>query len=495
VPDAREGIFYNPDLDNLAIAYRRCAGGTTTDAYAQLESVASSLLAGAVPTAGTGRAGLDINVVGRVVSGRVIVEGVGTQVGGAGIGGRATVVLEGGQWRVSLQPEFMRRLAAAAGSNPNELQISLGGQLGPVSARVTGTNVLDPSRGVSFQLGWDFGPRVRREECYVCVCPGPTRDYTCIEDVLPRSEQVIEDVQVQRDQDLRYYFHLDDTRASEDRELQTASDTALRTAASLLRAGGSAVFIMGYASPEADERRHNADLSQRRAEFLRAQLAGQVGASVSLPDASGAGELLGRRPQPTPSSRLGDAIRPMGFRSAEDLTPFLLGEEIPRAELRAQFVSLFEALDTPADRLAVFGLTPDDPIAPRLLTAIDQFLRTRGGSRPWEQVFRRLRYAVIRVRRTVTEQQERTIEHSGSFDRLPPSACRPRSLEAERLGLFGPVDESLKRSTSSPSERDNQCPSGPNPDDVRKGCNYRIPSDAPRHAPRAPDVAPLEFGR
>jgi hypothetical protein len=102
---------------------------------------------------------------------------------------------------------------------------------------------------------------------------------------------------------------------------------------------------------------------------------------------------------------------------------------------------------------------------------------------------------VIRVRRTVTEQQERTIEHSGSFDRLPPSACRPRSLEAERLGLFGPVDESLKRSTSSPSERDNQCPSGPNPDDVRKGCNYRIPSDAPRHAPRAPDVAPLEFGR
>jgi hypothetical protein len=314
--------------------------------------------------------------------------------------------------------------------------------------------------------------------------------------VLPRSETVVEDVDVRRDQDLRYYFHYNATTVSEEADLRTASSTALGTAASQLRAGGSAVFIMGYASPEGDERSLNADLSRRRAEWLRAQLAGQVGASVALPEASGAGELLGRRPQPTPSSRLGDAIRPMGFRSAEDLTPFLLGEEIPRAELRAQFVSLFEALDTPADRLAVFGLTPDDPIAPRLLTAIEQFVRTRGGSRPWEQVFRRLRYAVIRVRRTVTEQQERTIEHSGSLAPLLGPACQSHARAAERLRLFGPLDRSASQPTSTPSESVSECrrPGGPTPEAIGRGCNYEIPSGAPRRTPSAPEVAPRRLG-
>jgi hypothetical protein len=523
VLDTREGVFYNPDLDNLAIAYRHCRGGRTVDVYGRLEQVGSSFLSGTAPTAGTGTAAIDVNVVGRVVSGRVVVEALGTQVGGAGIGGHAQIVFQGGEWRVFLEPQFIQRLASAGGTTAQELEVSLGGRVGRASGRVDMRNLLDPAQrsiggaaclevtsgtnlclfpqspaGGGFQItggiqGSIGGPEVRREECFQCLCPPPARVYSCIEDVLPRSETVTEDVQVQREEDLRYYFRLDRTDSSEESELRTASDTALGTAVSRLGAGGSAVFILGYASPEADERLHNQDLSQRRAEWLRATLASRVGASVALPEASGAGELLGRKPQPTPSSRLGEAIRPMGFRSAELLTPFLLGEEIPRAELREQFVSLFNTLDTPADRLALFGLTPDDPIAPGVLRAVDEFLRSRGGTRPWERIFRRLRYAVIRVRRTVTEPHERTIEHQGSSDRLPDSECRPYSREAERANLFGPVDPAASRPTATASEREGDCPSGPAPADTQRGCDYRLPASA-RLSPTAPDVAPQRLG-
>jgi hypothetical protein len=521
VADARSGVFYNPDLDNLAIAYRHCRGGRTTDVYGRLEQVASSFLAGTAPTAGTGTLGIDVNVVGRVVGGRVVVEAVGTQVGGAGIGGRAQIVFQGGQWRVFLEPQFIHRLSAAGGANADELQVSLGGRLGPVSGRVDMRDLLDPARrtargtacldgpgGTSVclfgeagptggltggvQLGGTIGgPEVRREECYQCLCPPPARVYSCIEDVLPRSEPHVEDVPVQREEDQRYYFHYDSTADSEEASLRGASSTAISAAVSRITGGGSATIIVGYASPEGNER-HNDPLSRNRAEALRQKLAARLGPSVQLPEPSGGGELLGRRPRPATSSRLGELIHPMGFRSAEDLSVLLLGDEIERPELREQFVSLFDALDTPADRLALFGLTPSDAIAPQVLATVEQFLRTRGGARPWERVFRLLRYAVVRVRRTEMERQESTIEHPGSLTQLDDDACRTHARAAEQAGLFGPIDPSALKPTTSDSDRDVDCRFDPIPADVRRGCKYELPTSARRRA-TAPDVAPQEL--
>jgi hypothetical protein len=521
VADRRTGVFYNPDLDNLAIAYRHCRGGRTTDVYGRLESVASSFLAGTAPTAGTGTLGIDVNVVGRVVGGRVVVEAVGTQVGGAGIGGRAQIVFQGGQWRVFLEPQFIHRLSAAGGANANELEIALGGRLGPVSGRVDMRGLLDPSRrtvrgtacldgpgGTSICLfgeggpsggvtgGVQFGgtvggPEVRREECFQCLCPAPTRVYSCIEDVLPRSEPHFEDVPVQREEELRYYFRYDSTADSEETALRTASSTAVNSAVSRITGGGAATTIVGYASPEGNER-HNDPLSRNRAEALRQKLVARLGPSTQLPEPSGGGELLGRRPRPATSSRLGELIRPMGFRSAEDLSVLLLGDEIERPQLREQFISLFNALDTPADRLALFGLTPSDPIAPQVLATVERFLRTRGGARPWERVFRLLRYAVMRVRRTELERRESTTEHPGSLNRLNAAECRPHARSAEQAGLFGPIDPSALKPTATDYDRDVECGSGPVPADVQRGCKYELPATA-RWRATAPDVAPVEL--
>jgi hypothetical protein len=92
----------------------------------------------------------------------------------------------------------------------------------------------------------------------------------------------------------------------------------------------------------------------------------------------------------------------------------------------------------------------------------------------------------------VTEPRERTIEHAGSFDTLPDSACRPHTREAERLGLFGPVDPAASKPTTSSGDRDSDCRTGPAPDDIRRGCRYELPSSA-RRSPAAPDVAPVEL--
>jgi hypothetical protein len=522
VDDTRTGIFYNPDLDNLAIAYRYCRGGTTADVYGQLQSNATAFLQGQAPPTGTARAGIDVNVVGRVVGGRVVVEALGTNQGGQGIGGRAQIVFQGGQWRVFLEPQFIRRLQDQAGdATPNELQVSLGGQIGDVTVRVDLNDLLDPTgrsgRGsvsvpaggtqvgpfidvsqgggvtVGVQVGVPLGgPEVRKEECRQCFCPPPTRQYKCFEDVLPRDEPVREEVPVERQRDLRYYFRLDRTMPAEDPALRAQSDANLAEVASQVRAGGSVNFIFGYASPEATER-HNADLSLARATRLRELIQARVGTNASLPEPTAGGELLGRRPSPAPSSHLGDAIHQAGFRSAEDISIFLLGEVIPNEELARQFHSLVAALPEPADRLALFGLTPDDPIAQDVLDAVGQFERSGGrGHRPWERVFRPLRYAVARVSRTEMVEQVRIEHHSGSLDVLPDSRCQEFAAQAEAANGFGPIDPAALRPTTSTEESNDDCLIRPQDADVRRGCRYELPASFRRRA-TAPSMAPREL--
>lgn len=524
VSDTRSGIFYNPDLDNLAIAYRRCRGGKTLDVYSQLQSNATAFLQGGAPPTGTTRVGIDINVVGRNVGGRVVIEALGTNESGAGVGGHAQVVFQGGSWRVFLEPQFIRRLQdLGGGQTPNELQLSLGGQIGNVTAKVDLNDLLDPGlrrgkgticipagpvnicpslevgggRGVTPGIDINVplgGPEVRQERCTQCFCPAPVRKYQCIEDVLPREEKKPELVPQGRHKDYRVYFRLNRTTPSEDAGLRAQSDANLAELASRVRTAehASLDFIHGYASPEAGERERNDELSQERAKRMKELVQEQVGAGASLPEPMGGGELLGRRPTASPSSRLGDIITANGFRSAEDLSVILRGEEIPNKELAGHFISLFKALPDRADRLAVFGLNEDDPIAEQVLAAVDQFVRGGGrGYRPWERIFRPLRYAVARVSWEEKVKQMTTVYHSGSVRELAGAACDESSRRAEDTGEFGPVNPEALRPTSAAEDSDTDCLIEPRGEDRAKGCKYELPATFRRRA-SAPDFAPRE---
>ena len=521
VDETRTGIFYNPDLDNVAIAYRYCRGGTTVDVYGQLQSNATAFLQGQAPPVGTGRVGIDVNVVGRRDSaGRLIVEALGTNESGAGIGGRAQLVFERGQWRIFLEPQYIRRLEALPGATTqNELQVSLGARFGNVSVRFDLTNLLDPTartgrgtidlplgpisiqpfveagegRGTTFGVGvggtLDI-PSPRREEvCRQCLCPAPARKYRCLEDVPPRDVPTQETVEVTRQPEFRYYFRLNRTAPSTDPSLSARSESNLAAVASQVTAGGRVTLIFGYASPEATER-HNADLSLARATRLRDLVRSRLATGAELPEPAAGGELLGRRPRATPSSRLGDVITRSGFRSAEDLSFLLLGEEIPNPELARQFLSLFAALPEPADRLALFGLAADDPIRDEVLAAVDRFVRSGGrGPRPWERVFQYLRFGAVRVTRTETIEQTGSRRDPGSLDPMSDADCRPYARQAEETGRFGPIDPTALRPTSTSSESNDDCLIAPQPADREKGCLYELPANFRQRA-TAPAVAP-----
>jgi hypothetical protein len=258
---------------------------------------------------------------------------------------------------------------------------------------------------------------------------------------------------------------------------------------SRVQQGGAVSLIYGYASPEATER-HNDDLSAARATRLRELIQGRVGSTATLPDPTAGGELLGSRPSASPSSRLGDIITEHGFRSAEDLSVLLLGEEIPGPELSEQFQSLFRALPEPADRLAIFGLTSNDTIAPQVLAAVEQFLQSGGrGRRPWEQIFRLLRVGVARVTWTEQVEQTNTIHHSGSLTTLSGDDRDMYAEQAEATSEFGPVDPAALRPTTSSADSNSDCTIEPRREDREQGCDYTLPASM-RGRATAPGVAP-----
>jgi hypothetical protein len=515
VPDVREGVFYNPDLDALAIAYRHCRGGRTTDVYADVESNLSSFLGGGPPPTGTARIGFEINVVGRTVSGRGLLEMRGSNVSGSeGVGGRAQVVFQGNRWRVFVTADFLHRLGAAEG---DELTFDLGGRLGPITVEARITDALQSTRsiegagcvdifggrgcatitgggetggvtgGIQFR-GTFGGPEVRREECYQCLCPPPAKRFRCYRDIPDTEEPATRDVDVEVPGEHRYYFALDRATPAEEGTLRGASTAGLDAVAREVAAGGSVVSVTGYASPEASEA-HNARLSEARAAALGRLLRSRLPAGAAVPEPSAGGELLGNRPSPSPSSRLGEAIRAQGFRAAEDISILLMGEEIPHGELADQMVSLFQALPEPADRLALFGLGPGDPLAARVLTAVEEFLRApRAGTRPWERVFRLLRRGVIRTTRTERRPVTEMERVPGSLTVVEEGECRALGERTERQ--MPPIPRELRMPRRGREDRDVECTIDVTAADRRRGCNYevppsmRLPATAPSRAPR-----------
>jgi hypothetical protein len=513
VPDVREGVFYNPNLNALAIAYRHCSGGTRTDVYAEVQSNLSSFLAGGPPPTGTGRIGFEINVVGKKVGAKATLEVTGSNVtGGQGVGGRAQVVFQGDKWRVFVTSNFLHGLGANSG---DVLDLNLGGRLGPITAELQVQNLLTPSPtttgdvcadlpGTSIRACFEIfgsggvgaglkgplgGPQRDRDECFQCLCPPPTKHYTCYHDVPPTEKQVEREIEVQVPHEHRFYFALDHKSApSEDKTLTSQGETNLGNVEKDVKAGGSVVMVTGYASPEAKEG-HNADLSMGRAktivERLRTKLPG-----TTIPEPIGGGEVLGRRPKAVPSSKLGEAFQGAGFRSAEEMSFLLLGEEILEPDLADQFVSLFNKITDPADRLAIFGLDANSPIKEKVLKTVDEFMRKpHAGSRPWENVFRLLRVAVVRT--SIPEKQKitETERTSDSIDVLGEAACELQAEKAEQAGLLPPVPEELRTSNRSREDREAECLIEVKPADRRTGCDYTVTEDMklrPHAPPRAP---------
>lgn len=312
--------------------------------------------------------------------------------------------------------------------------------LGPVRIGGGVTNPQDERRGGQVTIGGNLpGQQVQGQACRECRCPAV---YECLEDVVPRDYEVpvTHDVEVRGR--LRYYYSLDTNQDTRDPVLRAESTRMLDEVARRVATGARIVSVTGYASPEDNRERPtpNEQLSLSRGQRLRDLLASRLGAGVQLPAPAGGGELFGRVATIAPGSRLADAILDTGFGDPEDVTSFLIGDDIGNPQLSSQFLALLERVTEPADRLRLFGVDSTSPAAPRLLVAIEQFIRTRGrGPRPWENVFGYLRYATVELSTTRQETRQEERRTSGSLTPMGDSACQPYARQAEREGRFGPA--------------------------------------------------------
>lgn len=381
---------------------------------------------------------------------RIGVEAEGRNTGSEPqVGGRADVRvrLPGGQ-QVGVGGSVFR------GTDTGTIDTEVGGgvDIGGVRVGVSGTNLQDPNRrGGQLTLGGNLpGQDVQEQTCRECRCPVV---YECLEDIPPRDyeEDVTYDVEDQSRR--RYYFQLDTNRDTPDPVLRAESRRMLDDLARLVGSGARIRAIVGYASPEDNRDRPtpNEQLSLSRGQRLRELLAGRLGAGVQLPEPTAGGELFGRVATIAPGSRLADAILDVGFGDPEDVTTFLIGNDIPNPDLADQFLQLLNRVSEPADRLRLFGVDTSSPAAPRLLAAIDQFVAQRGrGRRPWEGIFGFLRFATVELSQTRQETRTEQRRTSGSLTPISDAQCTPYARAAEREGQFGPVEPEPQNEAGCP---------------------------------------------
>jgi hypothetical protein len=507
VDDPQSGVFANPDVDDLVLVYRRCSGRHTWDYFGRLQSNASTALQ--VPSApqGTARGGVTGHLGGDQTSGRIDANILGgNEVSGGQAGGQLRGVIEQGGWTFFLSAEYRRNLQPPTGTDRN--QFSGEGAFCPpglpfcIGAEGT---IHDPTRGDSFLVtarSRSSIPQIDRDTCRTCICPRRLA-YSCWEDHPENTHP--EDVQVTRTLELRYYFAWNSSEQESEAEyLRDASRRNFRKAADLLRTGRYQILmITGYASPEGAEAATpatrsgfagNQPLSDARATStarrLRTFLNDQGLANVTVPaSAGGAGELLGRRPAPSPSSQLNEIMSDAGFHDAEEISVFLMGSEIGNRDLESQFRALLsDPRMTPDLQMELFGLEHNDPARPQVTAAVAAFLATPRGttSRPWDGIFRLFRYGVVFLRGTETETQDVTTP--GHSDTLDESPCRDHGRRLTRAGAFGPINPQTLEAQIRPRDEDTEC--AREEGEARdEDCRYVPPPHTPDPL-SAPDIAP-----
>lgn len=366
-------------------------------------------------------------------------------------------------------PQFGGRGRVLRGTETGttDVEIGVGADFGGRRVGVDVTNPQDNRRGIMVTFGGDLpGQAVRNQQCRVCRCPVV---YECLEDIPPRDYQEAVPYEVEQRGRLRYYFSLDTNQDTRDPTLRAESGRMLDEVARRVGAGERIVSVRGYASPEDNRERPtpNERLSLTRAQRLRGLLAARLGPDARLPAPAAGGELLGRVATIAPGSRLADAILQTGFGDAEDVSSFMIGDDITNPQLADQFLQLLHRVTEPADRLRLFGVDTSSPAAPRLLASIQQFIRNRGrGRRPWEGIFGYLRYATVELAETQQRIRMEDRRTSGSLRPLPDAQCTPWAKGAERQVRFGPA--------APEPESAGKCPTGGqrNPARFAARCNH-----------------------
>jgi hypothetical protein len=367
------------------------------------------------------------------------------------VGGRADVrVKPSGKPEVGVGGEVFR------GQQTGRIDTKVGVGVDVGGARIGGnvTNPQDRQRmGFEVTLGVDLpGQNVETRICRHCRCPTA---YTCYEDIPPRDYEEPVDYEVEQQERMRYYFALDTARDTGVAELAAASNSMVDEVARRVAAGAKVRSITGYASPEDNRDRPvpNQQLSLSRARRLRERLDARLGKKVALPEPQSGGELFGRVATVEPGSRLADAIVEAGFGGPEDVSAFLIGSGIPDKKLADEFLGLLERVDKEEDRLRLFGLSAESKAAPRLLKAIDQFVRSRGrGRRPWEDIFGYLRFATVELGESKTETRMESRRTTGSLKEFSGAECERYARQAEDEGKFGPAEPEPKTGADCASE-------------------------------------------
>ena len=464
-----------------------------------------------------GRASTSVYPV-KTSRGRLVVEGVGeNQNTGTGVGGHVKVVLKAGSLQLNLDPTFIRELAnQAPGTNPNQLEVKLGGGLGSHIIEISAKDLLG-NRQLSVDVPIKLDQPVN-QKCFLCFCPAPVKKYNCTKTLLNQPDDTPQTPdkppqrkQEERTPEYRYYFAWNsDSKPSEESYLQSEStanmDAMRKDLAKPDYPGYQVTAITGYASPEGLERTVNRSLSLRRAKKL-AQIAREAlthshwRGPESVPEPEGRSELLGNAPA-APSAHLRDAIAASGKHSAEELTTILTGSEIMPAQMTSEFLDLFKR--TTADEwMQLFGLGVDNPVRANVEDAVHSFIDSEGkGSRPWERVFRPLRFAAATLKgveivevaekpapkKSVPSKKETPAE--GKPQEVSEESCKSFLEKAERDGLFGPeIDPARLAPSSFVALSENSCRE-PAASDKKEGCNYEIrDEDKRKRRPQPPNFA------
>lgn len=258
--------------------------------------------------------------------------------------------------------------------------------IGPLQNITLGPTVTVPTEGGPPVFGGgikgtfggpDKTPAVR---CFQCDCPPPLPEYKCTRNVKAHDRPI--EKEPAKDLTTKLLFNYNSTTPADKR----AFGGSVASAVGLLGQGFSVEHIWGYASPEGSQDaphppvpgfKGNVELSQRRADYARSQmavLAAKKAPDAVLPEAVGKGEQLGN-------------LGGQGETADKDLTP--------------QLVSLLAPLsdEQRLDALGVDDVVRGDPERRRkALADIQAFVDGRDArglglaNRPrWEKVFPFLR--------------------------------------------------------------------------------------------------------
>jgi hypothetical protein len=172
------------------------------------------------------------------------------------------------------------------------------------------------------------------------------------------------------------------------------------------------------------------------------------------------------------------------------------------AQMTSEFLDLFKRT-TPDEWMQLFGLGVDNPVRANVEDAVHSFIDSDGkGSRPWERVFRPLRFAAATLKgiemvevpeksapkKPVSTKKETPAE--GKPAEVSKESCEIFGGQAEREGLFGPeIDPARLAPSSFVALSEDSCPK-PAASDRKEGCDYDIrDEDKGKRRPQAPNFA------